>query len=377
NMDLPYHQARGQPARPELSNDIWLMIIEWIFLQSDIKSLCLVSRTLNALATPRLYDAVKIPLWDEKAVATFLRSVGTGAGRHLNRTRHLILESEQVPNEAFSILTGSLGGPEPRRIVRVDSGLEGAEDDADPVHIWLEAVLNSSSLETLHLSCDDGSPLEYCIPTLSIRAPNLLTFGYHNGPNLPEHGSEYLPEPDLLSLHKILSGFPKLQALGWKIEEDAFVQGDQSRQLMDDAFMEALQGVPDLRILHLRQANYLYRERYDEKHKLSDETFAFYTHRWANAFFDYMDRRKWSTKLSTLIIRCYTTDAELHPRRYSYSPQQCFVKGYQTDVLGRSAAVAIPVPRQTMKAIEPRADLLDYDPECNIFGEKFADSRRR
>ncbi|KAH7065819.1 hypothetical protein BKA63DRAFT_426788 [Paraphoma chrysanthemicola] len=359
-------------ARPELSNDIWLIITEWILLQSDLKSLCLVSRNFNALATPRLYDTVKIPLWDEKAVATFLRSVGTGAGRHLNRTRHLIIESEETSSEALSILPNSIDLPDPRYC----EWIVGDDVDADAVRTWIDAVLNSDILETLHLSCDDDSPLQRCMPKSSIRAPNLLTFAYHNGPNSPGGGSDHHSEADFLRLHNILSGFPKLQALGWKIGEGHFIQENPSQQSMDDAFMEALQGVPDLRILHLRQGNYLHRDRYFHDRALNDEeTLAFHTHRWANAFFSYMHKRRWSPKLTALIIRCYMTE-DNSQTEYVYSPQHCFVKGYQTDVFGRSATVAVPVTRPIVKAIEPRADLLDYDPECNIFGENFANSRR-
>jgi hypothetical protein len=48
-----------------------------------------------------------------------------------------------------------------------------------------------------------------------------------------------------------------------------------------------------------------------------------------------------------------------------YMPQCCYVKSFQTDVFGRTGVVAIPVTRARLRASEPWADILDYDPKCN------------
>jgi len=68
---------------------------------SDLKALCLTSKSLRVLATPYLYDTILVPLWDTPKMEAFYRSVGCGAGVHLRNTRTLVFEDEQPPEEAF------------------------------------------------------------------------------------------------------------------------------------------------------------------------------------------------------------------------------------------------------------------------------------
>ncbi|CAN9140689.1 unnamed protein product [Alternaria alternata] len=42
-------------------------------------------------------------------------------------------------------------------------------------------------------------------------------------------------------------------------------------------------------------------------------------------------------------------------------PQQCFVKGEQRDILGRTVAVGVPVTRMMLRATQPYTDILDID----------------
>jgi hypothetical protein len=60
-------------------------------LKADLKSLCLTSRILCALALPYLFETVWIKVRDERAPDTFFRSVGCGAGRHFYKTKALVL----------------------------------------------------------------------------------------------------------------------------------------------------------------------------------------------------------------------------------------------------------------------------------------------
>jgi hypothetical protein len=43
--------------------------------------------------------------------------------------------------------------------------------------------------------------------------------------------------------------------------------------------------------------------------------------------------------------------------------RHCFVKGYQTDALGRTIPVAVLVPAFRLRELEPECELLDMDPE--------------
>jgi hypothetical protein len=42
-------------------------------------------------------------------------------------------------------------------------------------------------------------------------------------------------------------------------------------------------------------------------------------------------------------------------------PQQCFVKGEQRDILGRTVAIGVPVARTTLRATQLYTDILDID----------------
>jgi hypothetical protein len=94
------------------------------------------------------------------------------------------------------------------------------------------------------------------------------------------------------------------------------------------------------------------------------------THLWANAFFDYLHTHGQNSELTALVIRCYVSDKmynDIHG--YHHLPQQCFVRGYETDALGQRTPVAVPVTRAVLRASDPyAADLLDWDPECNWIG---------
>lgn len=140
---------------------------------------------------------------------------------------------------------------------------------------------------------------------------------------------------------------------------------------MQLTYKDALQCAPDLRILHLRQNNMLHRSGYPELEGISSQNthvLTLMTHRWANAFFDYMHRKGWSQRLHTLVIRCFVAERDDMGDDYIYSPQHCFVKGLQTDMYGRSFAMAIPVSRSRVKAELPWTDILDHDPECDWIG---------
>jgi hypothetical protein len=92
-----------------------------VFAQADFRSLCLTSRTLRELATPRLYHTVAVALWDQTATNKFVRSVAQGAGLHLQYTRTLVFEDAQPAKDADSVSVGALALPASRTLSKVDS----------------------------------------------------------------------------------------------------------------------------------------------------------------------------------------------------------------------------------------------------------------
>lgn len=77
-------------------------------MPSDLKSLCLTSKALHDLATPRLFNRVHVQIWHEKYIQRFFRSVTAGADSNLGNTRILVIEDEPPPREPISIITSPL-----------------------------------------------------------------------------------------------------------------------------------------------------------------------------------------------------------------------------------------------------------------------------
>ncbi|KAF2638100.1 hypothetical protein P280DRAFT_432294 [Massarina eburnea CBS 473.64] len=92
---------------PKLPTDIQLEVLDNVHLKSDLKALCLVSKSWRALAIPRLYRDVSLITWplrprDRNRIphtSRFVRSVAAGAGLHLKYTRILTIENSQPPPE--------------------------------------------------------------------------------------------------------------------------------------------------------------------------------------------------------------------------------------------------------------------------------------
>jgi hypothetical protein len=125
--------------------------------------------------------------------------------------------------------------------------------------------------------------------------------------------------------------------------------------------------MPNLRVLHLRQRNYLREDdlMFQRDGDTNSDACTFQTQRWANAFFEYLHARGWCPNLTALVIRCYVLDNKQEDDEgvHYYVPECCYVKGFQTDRFGRSGVVAVPVTRATLRASEPHSDILDFDPE--------------
>ncbi|KAH7359603.1 hypothetical protein BKA66DRAFT_472452 [Pyrenochaeta sp. MPI-SDFR-AT-0127] len=135
-----------------------------------------------------------------------------------------------------------------------------------------------------------------------------------------------------------------------------------------ESFLESLQLLPELRILHLRQPNLIEPpERTHDNRRMNDlevESQTFKIQRFANAFFSYLSTRKWCPKISALVL-CSSQHAIGFGQLSRV--QHCYVKGFQTDTMGRCAVVGVPVTRMQLRCTEPWADILDFDPEMSWY----------
>lgn len=64
-------------------------------MTADLKALCLSSKACRALATPRLYLQIVVPLWSKKDVFKLIQCFTQGAAKFLRYTKSLTLQDLQ------------------------------------------------------------------------------------------------------------------------------------------------------------------------------------------------------------------------------------------------------------------------------------------
>ena len=82
--------------------------------------------------------------------------------------------------------------------------------------------------------------------------------------------------------------------------------------------------------------------------------------RFCNAIFGYMEERRACPSLKAIIVGQWFEAGDA--REGVGYPRHCFIRGYQTDLLNRKTAVAVPVPAYRTRELKPECDLLDFDP---------------
>jgi hypothetical protein len=138
-------------------------------------------------------------------------------------------------------------------------------------------------------------------------------------------------------------------------------------------YQDSVRHLSDLRIVHFQQPSWAnlpdYTKDMARESMVELESPSFQLQRFANAFFRYLHTHDVCRQLKALVIGSVVDVKKLDlEENQLYRPQHCYVKGLQTDILGRSTVVAVPVTRAQLRYAEPYADIVDYDPESTWFG---------
>jgi len=131
-----------------------------------------------------------------------------------------------------------------------------------------------------------------------------------------------------------------------------------------------LRHLPDLRTVHFRYPRWI---------DTSEDTLGvvapkrwpqvtFELQRFANVFFQFLKTRNLCPRLNSLAIGVFWEPRTSLGNFAFHIPRHCFIKGYQTDVLGRTTAIGVPVSVHTLRSYEPESDILDLDPDCEWVG---------
>ena len=76
-------------------------------------------------------------------------------------------------------------------------------------------------------------------------------------------------------------------------------------------------------------------------------------------------------KLQVLVFGCnWDVPLEVNLDDEVHVPRHCFIRGTQTDALGRKVVVGVQSPISMIRELDPSLDILESDPECEWLGAK-------
>ncbi|KAI4637049.1 hypothetical protein J4E93_010715 [Alternaria ventricosa] len=137
---------------------------------------------------------------------------------------------------------------------------------------------------------------------------------------------------------------------------------DESNGSSYDNVVESLRGFQQLRLLHIRVEDStlmgkspIYDDQPLEEVLVDPYILALQMQTFANRLFEDMHRGGHS-KLDALVVG-HATSAEAAAELQ----QQCFVRGEQRDILGRTVPVGVPVSQAMLRETQPHTDILDID----------------
>lgn len=155
-----------------------------------------------------------------------------------------------------------------------------------------------------------------------------------------------------------------LQSLSIYCDEFETLQWDGvASDLLQWVSVSSLSKVKQLRLLHLHvpDCDRLGRSEHNSNAEWDSSILSMQLQTFANQLFG--DLHGAGAKLDALVIgHLATVEAIITDADFVIPlPQQCFVKGEQRDILGRTVAVGVPVTRMMLRATQPYTDILDID----------------
>lgn len=318
----------------------------------QLRSLSLSHFVLPELTKPLLNMLgisllTELTLWRCEETNVFLRAVAeTLKGTELNLKHFAValrfLEEEEDIDQPLDKILSSC------------SKLESLclEWSAGPGHEQLRAPLFAKisklgqSLRVLSLHCSASEDLRRFPSSDTLTHQELKTL-CSSCPHLEQLGIELidgsLDEPDDLTLFMVLSLCTK--ALYPKSTNN--IQG-------------ALADLPQLKILHLRQG---FGEPLHEGNiHVSKKDMTYKLQRLANNLFDFSSLLSPNPSLEALVIgqdRRLSLQGEVQGFT-DYTSRHCFIRREQKDILGRTAAIGVPVPSYILRYEKDYAGIMDW-----------------
>ncbi|KAF2120564.1 hypothetical protein BDV96DRAFT_269718 [Lophiotrema nucula] len=226
------------------------------------------------------------------------------------------------------------------------------------------------SLESLHLLVMVKQSLDCTVSSLGKRlGPKLRSFGLESHVRWGNRP----PMFEIDEFEQLCLACPGLEQLGYRVKHDVDFDSrprEWTPATLQEIFvqLEPLSHLRNLKILHLRQPNYRH-WGFPEYRDLAVAQREYNFQYFANSFFTWLEQHDMCPGLKVLVL------GSLRPEPNSdtlvaesmdtgeFVPQQCFVRGKQTDCYGRSMVVGTPTPLGLLRREDPETlSLLDWDP---------------
>ncbi|KAK1915393.1 hypothetical protein P3342_003203 [Pyrenophora teres f. teres] len=272
------------------------------------------------------------------------------------------------------LLSLSISGCDESDFFFHDLGVSLANSRASIKHIYAtvsdtdcltDVLKHSENLTSLHLVWPEGWK-ETFWKTIQRIGPHLESLGLHHSRTMEPISAN---ARDITTL-QALSSCSKVRQLGIQLSHHDLDVQTWNTHYMFKAFLANLKHLPDLRTLHFRYPRWI---------DTSEDTLGvvapkrwpqvtFELQRFANVFFQFLETRNLCPRLNSLAIGVFWEPRTSLGNFAFHIPRHCFIKGYQTDALGRTTAVGVPVSVHTLRTYEPESDILDLDPDCEWVG---------
>ncbi|RYO11924.1 hypothetical protein AA0111_g12701 [Alternaria arborescens] len=237
------------------------------------------------------------------------------------------------------------------------------EREAIDLRDAMELIITACGpIESFHMRYPEANPLKITL----LDFLQALSLSNHNLQSLSIYCDEFETlqwdgvASDLLQWVSV-SSLSKVKQLAVYCGESAMLGGDMTNKYT--TLLQSLRRFPQLRLLHLHvpDCDRLGRSEHNSNAEWDSSILSMQLQTFANQLFG--DLHGAGAKLDALVIgHLATVEAIITDADFVIPlPQQCFVKGEQRDILGRTVAVGVPVTRMMLHATQPYTDILDID----------------
>ena len=241
-------------------------------------------------------------------------------------------------------------------------------------------IINScKSLESLHITMPEYPSSDVLRSSLVDHKASLRTLALHETGLDKEREDPQLS--DASELKQLCEIYPNVHYFGVQITSYDLETSEWSTG--DDSFtrkLEFLALMCEFHIVHFRLPTYEFHHHSIHRNGMTDQSYQAATtnkfQSFCNVVCEWMGQNKRYLDLNGIVVghHSYVGPAKSYGRLFDEEsvniqyPRHCFVKDYQVNPSGQAEAVAVPVTAQGLRDLEPKCELLDYDPECKWTG---------